>query len=92
MASRGPETSRVTITDNTLNVKVSSASRLHRGSIAEHSPLHVESKVRRKQSVHNVALTPTSGQQLPASAMKEQNMIAQLIVSIIGARLPDKVL
>ena len=62
-------------------------------SMAGHSPAHniPESKLRRKQSVTNVSLSPSGGQQLPASVVKEQSLIAQLILSMIGARLPDKV-
>ena len=82
--------------DLALSVKLSSSSHLHpRGSIgAGRSPAHAQeqSKLRRKQSVTNIASqSPAGGQQLPASATKEQALIAQLIITMIGARLPDKV-
>ena len=80
--------------DNALSAKLSSTSRL--GSRGGHSPAHVAPKLHRKQSMTNVRgpTTPSSaGRQLQglAAGAKEQTLIAQLIISIIGARMPDKV-
>ena len=80
--------------DHALSAKLSSTSRL--SSRAGHSPAHVEPKLSRKRSMTNVRgpVTPSSaGRQLQmlASVTKEQTLIAQLIMSIIGARIPDKV-
>ena len=80
--------------DHALSAKLSSTS--HLNSRVEHSPAHVEPKLHRKRSVINVRcpVTPSSaGRQLQmlASVAKEQTLIAQLIISIIGARIPDKV-
>lgn len=80
--------------DHALSAKLSSTSRL--SSRVGHSPAHVEPKLNRKRSMTNVRgpATPSSaGRQLQmlASVAKEQTLIAQLIISIIGARIPDKV-
>ena len=80
--------------DHALSAKLSSTSHLH--SKVGHSLAHVESKPQRKQSIANVRgpVSPASAgrqQQMPASVAKEQTLIAQLIMSIIGARIPDKV-
>jgi hypothetical protein len=81
--------------DHALSAKLSSTSRLSsRGGGP--SPAHVEPKLHRKRSMTNVRgpATPSSaGRQLQmlASSTKEQTLIAQLIISIIGARIPDKV-
>ena len=80
--------------DHALSAKLSSTSHLH--SRVGNSPAHVEPKLHRKRSMANVRgpATPSSaGRQLQvlAAVAKEQTLIAQLIVSIIGARIPDKV-
>lgn len=80
--------------DHALNTKLSSTSRLPpQASTVGHTPSHnvPDSKFRRKQSVSNLTLSPAGGQQLPPSVVKEQSLIAQLIMNMIGARLPDKV-
>ena len=77
--------------DHALSAKLSSMSRLH--SKGGHSPAH---GVQRKRSMTNVRgpTTPSSaGRQLQvlAAVAKEQTLIAQLLIAVVGARLPDKV-
>ena len=52
-----------------------------------------EPKLRRKQSMTNVLspVSPATGNQAPSPTAKEQMLIAKLIMSIIGSRIPDKV-
>ena len=91
----GPAAAKLTTqtSDHALCAKISSTSRLH--AKVGHSPAHLDPRLRRKQSASTstapVLASPAGGQQIPASIAKEQTLIAQLIMSIIGARIPDKV-
>ena len=50
-----------------------------------------EARQRKRGSDGSSHMSPTIGQSLPVSVLKEHALIAQLVLNIVGSRLPNQV-